>query len=199
MNRGRLGTLGGIAGPAAFIAAWSALGAAKPGYSPIQEPISRLAAVGASTRPAMTAGFLAFGVGVGCYSPTLGRLSPSAVAAAAVTATATVAIAALPLGGPKGDTAHAVAAGTAYANLAALPLCAAGPLRRRGHSAAALLSAATGVGVAALLAASAVLPRGVGLAQRAGLTLGDAWIMVSALALSHRRRFSSGAGATAAS
>src|SRR6202011_5852755 len=49
---------GGGIGPAAFVTAWATTGAATKGYSPIDDAISRLAAVGTTTRPFMTAGFV---------------------------------------------------------------------------------------------------------------------------------------------
>ena len=60
----RLLGLGGAIGPAAFISAWVIGGATKDGYSPVHDAISRLAAIGSSARPLMTAGFVAFGLAV---------------------------------------------------------------------------------------------------------------------------------------
>ena len=172
----------GIAGPAAFIAAWSTLGATRVGYSPLQDPISRLAAVGAPTRPVMTAGFLTFAAGVGTYAPVLRTAGLSGAArAATITAASTLGIAALPLDGAGGDQPHAVAAGIAYAALAATPLLAARPLAQRGAHRTAAASVAIGLTVAGALAASVLLPRGAGLAQRLGLTVGDLWIIASAV------------------
>jgi hypothetical protein len=148
----------------------------------VHDPISRLAAVGASTRPVMTAGFVAFAAGVGAYAAVLRdhdlRGSARAVT---LTAAATLGVAALPLGGTGGDHGHALSAAIAYAALAAAPLLASGPLARRGARTAAAASIAAGVTVAGALAASVVLPSGVGLAQRVGLTVGDLWIMSTAL------------------
>ena len=130
----RVLAIGGIVGPAAFVAAWVVLGARKTGYNPIEDHISRLAAQGVPERPAMTAGFLAFGVSLPLYSLALrSRLGGYAWATAAATGIATVAVAAFPLDGPVGDTAHAVAAGSGYATLAATPLLAALPLHRLGR------------------------------------------------------------------
>lgn len=185
-TRARLQSLAGIAGPVAFIAAWSILGLRRAGYSPVHDPISRLAAVDAPMRAVMTAGFLAFGAGVGLYAPQLRRVAGGSAVAAAVTAAATVGIAATPLGGSLGDGPHAVAAGIAYTALAATPLLAVRKLHATGHPALSATSAATGLAIGALLAASAILPQGTGLAQRAGLTLGDAWIIASAIAMTRR-------------
>jgi hypothetical protein len=162
--------LGGVIGPAAFVATWATLGALKDDYSPVHDPISRLAAVGAPTRAAMTAGFLAFAAGVGACAPALSdRYGRGASRALALNAVATVGVAALPLEGFGGGHGHAVAAGVAYASLAAAVW--AGGARK------------TAVAVAAALAASAVSPEYAGLAQRTGLTLGDAWIVAAALRL----------------
>lgn len=182
MSASRWRSFAGIAGPVAFIAAWSGLGAKRVGYSPVREPISRLAAVDAPTRPAMSAGFVAFAAGVGAYSSVLRDNDlDGAARAARLTAVATFGIAALPLGRAGGDQPHAVAAGVAYAALAATPLLAARPLARRGEHRAAKVSFVTGIAVAGALAASVVLPRGVGLAQRVGLTAGHLWILISAV------------------
>ena len=179
--------MGGLAGPAAFIAAWSVLGARKAGYSPIEDHISRLAAVGVPERPAMTAGFVAFGVGLPLYAVAL-RSSPTgkAWATAAATGICTLGVAAFPLDGPLGDGAHAAAAGLGYATLAATPLLAAGALSRTGHRGWARFSWATGAVSAACLAATTIGPA-TGFLQRAGLTVGDAWIVASAVALLRRR------------
>ena len=62
---------GGIVGPAAFVSAWLVGGAMRRGYMPVDAGISRLAAVGAPTRPLMMAGFVGFGVGVPVYAVAL--------------------------------------------------------------------------------------------------------------------------------
>src|SRR4051794_19526616 len=67
---------GGVVGPVAFATAWATLGASSPGYSPTHDAISLLAATSASTQPAMTAGFVAFGVGVSLYAIALRSTLP---------------------------------------------------------------------------------------------------------------------------
>lgn len=175
--------VGGIVGPAAFITAWSVLGARKAGYNPIEDHISRLAAQGVSQRPAMTAGFVAFGIGVPLYSLAL-RNSPTGRAwiAAAATGVATLGVAAFPLDGPSGDSAHAAAAGLGYATLAAMPLLAAPPLARAGRRGWSRFSWATGAVSAACLVGTTIGPA-TGLLQRTGLTVGDAWLIASSVAL----------------
>lgn len=178
---------GGVVGPAAFIAAWSILGARASGYSPVHDPISRLAAAGQPSQAAMTGGFLAFGAGVSLYAVAIrSALSGATGLAAATTAAATVGIAALPLGTAGGDRPHAVAAGIAYTALALTPLLGARALARMGRRRAALGSVLVGVAAGASLAASAVASSKVGLLQRAGLTIGDGWIAATALWVLHR-------------
>ena len=184
----KLAAVGGVVGPAAFIGAWVVGSATKAGYSPIDDAISRLAAVGASTKPLMTAGFLVFGIGVPIYATALRRaLGGLAAVAAAATGLATIGIAALPLERSAAvDTWHGAAAGIAYVTLAATPLLAGRTLRGRGHRRLAALSGLVGVVTATSLALSLTeLP--TGLFQRIGLTAGDLWIMVSAVAIIVRR------------
>jgi hypothetical membrane protein len=181
MDRQRWCAVGGIIGPAAFIATWSVLGTRRAQYSPLHDPISRLAAVDAPTRWAMTAGFIAFSAGVGAYALAARRTLPGGVAAAAATtAGATLAVAALPLGGPGGDGPHAVAAAVAYASLAAAPLAVGRASRDAERASVRHASLGTALAVGAALAASALAPSYAGLLQRAGLTLGDVWIAATA-------------------
>lgn len=173
---------GGVAGPAAFVLAWSVAGARRPGYSPVHDPISRLAAEGAPTQAAMSLGFLAFGVGVGLYgAAAASTMSRATAAAAALTAAATVGIAALPLDTPRGGAPHAAAAGVVYAALATTQLAGGRALARLGRRTAARASALSGVATAVALLASAATGSYTGLLQRAGLTLGDAWIAATAM------------------
>src|SRR5687768_9884575 len=106
MSSRRLLAVGGIVGPFAFITAWALLGARKSGYNPIEDHISRLAAVGVPERPAMTAGFVAFGAGLPLYALAL-RSSATGTAwvTAAATGLCTLGVAAFPLDGPLGDGA----------------------------------------------------------------------------------------------
>ncbi len=172
---------GGIAGPGVFVAAWLVGGAIRRGYSPIDDAISQLAAVGTPGRSLMTAGFVGFGVGVPIYAMALRRSVPGpAWGTAVATGLATLGVAAVPLGASSTtDTAHAGLAALAYVALAATPLLAAGPLRASGRRPAAAASVATGVTTALCLAATTLGPAH-GLLQRAGLTLGDAWLAASA-------------------
>ncbi|HEX7166902.1 MAG TPA: DUF998 domain-containing protein [Acidimicrobiales bacterium] len=170
-----------IAGIGGFVAAWSTLGATADGYSPVDDAISRLAATGAPTRTAMTAGLLALAGGVGAFGVSARAWLPGrGWIAALATAGATVAVAAIPLGSPARDTAHGVAASAGYATLAAVPLLTVRPLFRDGHRAAAAASAATGIATAACLVATAFVEQR-GLLQRAGLTITHAWIVAATI------------------
>ena len=157
------------------------LGQRQRDYSPIEDPISRLAAVGAATRPAMSAGLCVLGVGIGAYATSLRGVLPGRVAlSAGVTAAASFGIVATPLESAFGGTPHAVAAGIAYTSLAGVPLLAARPLRDLGLKRAAGLSVGAGVLSASLLLASATIESNTGLLQRLGLTTGHLWIAASA-------------------
>lgn len=184
----------GIAGPAAFVAAWGVLGATRGGYSSVNDPISRLAEIGSPTRPVMTAALLTFAAGVVAYVPVLRLRFPGSTArAATVTALATVGIAAAPLGGRGGDEVHGVIAGIAYVGWAAMPLLAGRTQLDRGERTAATVSIGAGLAIAVALATSVLQQDRTGLTQRLGLTIGDLWFMASAAAelrsaSSHRER-----------
>jgi hypothetical protein len=169
----RLASLGGVAGPAVFMAAWAVSGRRAVGYSPIGEPISRLAARGAPSRQAMTVGFLAYSIGVGGFATRVDVLGRPAAVAMAANAAAMAAIAALPLGGPGGDAAHVGSVAAAYVSLVSVPLLAA--LRHKGRRWTAW-STVAGVASGAGLALSLIDRRGRGGWQRAGLTVGQAWV-----------------------
>lgn len=153
----------------AFVTAWAALGATTEGYDPIRDAISRLAALGAPTRPAMSAGLVALGAGMALYGVAL-RPDPAWPLPVANGVTA-VAVAGLALGGTV-DTAHGIAAALGYTTLAAIPIA----VGRRP------LPAAIGVLSGACLLASLLVDQD-GLFQRLGLTVAHAWIVVSAAGL----------------
>ena len=180
----RLGALCGIAAPVSFVGGWLVAGAVADGYRPVEQHISDLAAVGADTRPLMTAAMVGFGVLAPVWAVTLGRSLGSRRVRASVTAAGlgTLAVAALPLGADHGDAPHAVAAGIAYVAMASSPLLGAQRLTGKARWA----SYATGVASAALLAASTggTAP---GALQRAGLGVVDAWFVVMAMRELRRR------------
>lgn len=174
----------GIAGPAAFVGAWVVGGAVADGYDPLRDTISRLAEVGAPTRPLMTSGMVAFGVLVPVWARTLGdRLgSPWLRRAVTVAGLGTLGVAATPVtvdGGTTQDALHYAAAGVSYLAMAATPLVAAAGLRARGHGRAAAASVAAGVVATAALVGSVLVGEegavGSGGLQRLGLTTVDAW------------------------
>jgi hypothetical protein len=173
-----------VVGPAGFLAAWAVGGALSKGYSPVDDAISRLAAVHATTRGLMTAGFVTFGVGVPLYGLALReRLPGPAWMSAMATGVATLGVAAAPLDHSSTvDLVHGGFASAGYATLAAVPLLAAAPLRRMGRARPAAASVAVGVASGLCLAATLAGSRH-GLFQRAGLTIGDAWIVASAVAM----------------
>ncbi len=178
---GRIAAIGGVIGPAVFVAAWSILGARTAGYSPDDDAISRLAATGASTQAAMTAGFVVYGTGLSLFGSALRTTLPGpAWALAAATGLATLGVAATPLDTAAGDALHGVFAALGYATLAAVPLAAAGPLAAQGRRRWARWSVVTGVASAACLAATVLGPRH-GLFQRAGLTIADSWVIAAAV------------------
>lgn len=181
--------MGGIVGPAGFIAAWVAAGAMRDGYSPVNDAISRLAAVGAPDRALMTAGFVCFGVAVPVFGLALrGTLPGPAWGAAVATGVATLGVAALPLDVSQVvDVAHGAAATTGYITLAAIPLFAAKPLAAMGFPRAARASVACGVLAGACLALTVGTERH-GFFQRAGLSIGDAWLVGAAVWMLRRSR-----------
>ena len=184
-TRSKWRALGGVGGPVVFVGAWSILGATRAGYSPIHDPISRLAAVDAPTRAAMTAAFLAYGVGVSLYAGELRAALPGGSAVAAATTAAAIAgIAATPLGSPLGGAPHATCAAVAYTALALLPIAGGRTLAHQGRRGASLVSVALGIASGTSLLASVVVSQWTGVFQRIGLTLGDLWIVATAVWLS---------------
>lgn len=180
---------GGVAGPVLFIAAWALGGAIEAGYSPVHEPISRLAAVDASVRLLMTTGLVAFGLALLLHAGALRAAVPGpAWKAAFATGVATFGVVAFPLGQTSmTDAVHGAFAIAAYATVVAVPLLAARPLAASGRRGVARLSVATGV-VSGLCLAATVLGATPGLLQRVGLTLVDLWIVASAACLLRRGR-----------
>jgi hypothetical membrane protein len=196
--RERLIAAAGVIGPCVFIADWAILGARAKNYSPVSDAISELARMHAPTRPAMTAGFLVFAAALPTYAFALRRSLPGqAWKFAAANGVATLGVATFSLGTPTSGDIHGAFAGLAYASLAATPIAASVALRRRGNSgrgnsrpgnrnneALARTSIATGLVCAAALVASVVGPDHVhGLLQRVGLTIGDVWIIASAISM----------------
>jgi hypothetical protein len=168
----------------AFISAWTIGSITTSDYSALHDPISRLAAVGADSRALMTSGFVVFGLSLPVYAYALARTVRGwAWLAATLTGLATLGVAATPLDrSPTVDTWHGVFAGIGYATLAAIPLLAARPLRRAGCRHLSRWGVAAG-SLAGIALALTLTDLPTGLFQRLGLTVVDAWIVISALAI----------------
>ena len=167
----------------AFVGAWALAGASIDGYSAVDRAISDLAAVRAPTRVAMTVGFVVFGLGLIAFGLALrATLDGRAWTAAVATGSCTIGVAATPVGGWSGDTVHAIFAGLGYFTIVALPLLASTSFDHRGRLGWALASRLTAAATALCLVASTLGPAH-GLWQRLGLTIGDTWIVVTAVAL----------------
>jgi hypothetical membrane protein len=184
-SRKRVLAAAGIFGPSFFIADWAVLGARAKNYSPVHDAISELARMHAPTRPAMTAGFLVFGVALPTYAVALRDALPGrAWQFAAANGIATLGVATFALGTPTSGDIHGAFAALAYASLAAVPITASLALRDRRPSWLARASIVTGIACGAALLASVVGPAHVhGLLQRVGLTIGDLWLIASAAAM----------------
>ena len=175
----RLTALAGIAAPASFVGGWLVAGArAGHGYDPLHDAISQLARVGSPTRPVMTVGFVGFGL---LALPWAGRLARALddrrlLASVGLAGVSTLAVAALPLGGPAGDGAHALAAGVGYVGMAASPLLGAAHLGDRARVASYTVGAVS----AAALAGSLTGAYDGGL-QRLGLGVVDCWFVAMAV------------------
>lgn len=173
----RAAAAGGVAGPVVFAGTWWLVGRRRDGYSPVVEPISRLAAQRSPTRLAMTAGFAGYAAGVGALAVRLARSDPRVAGGLAANAASMIAVAALPLDAPYGDAPHVVAAAAAYTSLAVTPLLGA-PTVGRGRTPADLV---VGLGTGTLLVLSQAVRSRRGLLQRTGLSLGHLWVVRRAL------------------
>ncbi len=185
----RRAALGGIVGPVAFIGAW-AVGPTVIGreYSSVDEAISRLAAIGAGSRPLMTGGLVVFGAALPAFAVALrATVRGPAWISAAATGLATLGVAVTPLDRSAAvDRWHGVFAGIGYVTLALTPLLAARPLLAAGHRRLAVLGIAGGaVSSVALALTTTGAPRG--LCQRLGLTATDLWIIATAAAIAGGR------------
>ncbi|MCU1677058.1 MAG: hypothetical protein JWM93_1816 [Frankiales bacterium] len=187
LARRRAAALGGIVGPVAFTGAWAVLGATRPGYSPVSGHISDLAALGTGTRPWMTAGLVAYGIGLTVYGAAAAAAGRRTIGTLAVlSGLASLGVAAFPLGSAW-DQRHAAAATIGYATLAAIPLAGAAVHARSRRFGWAALSAAMGLVAVAALFSSASGPQ-AGLWQRTGLTIADVWLVAHAAVLRNRTR-----------
>ena len=177
----------GVVGPVAFVAAWVVSGLLAEGFSPVDEPISRLAASGAATQPLMTAGFVVFGLLLPVYARELGRTlgAPGVRVAASASGLATLAVACTPLsasGGTVVDLLHYVFALAGYTGQTLAPVLGARALPRPA------LSRLVGLACGACLVASVADTAHAGLWQRLGLGLVDVWFVVLAVRLLRQTR-----------
>jgi len=110
----RLAALSGIAAPASFITGWVVGGLMAKDYDPLHDPISRLAHVGAPTRPVMTAGLVGFGLIAPLWARTVERVldEPRLKVSVSTAAVGTLAVAAFPLGGAFGGVPRGNASST---------------------------------------------------------------------------------------
>jgi hypothetical membrane protein len=172
---------GGVLGPTGFVVAWAVNGAVAAEYSPVDDAISELAALGASARLGMTAGFVAFSVGVAFYARLLRELLPGAAwLTLLLSAIATLGVALFPLGSPWLDVVHGCFAAAGYITLAATPLLAARPFAQAGRSGWTAVSVLVGA-VAAVCLVATLGGTWHGLLQRTGLGVGDVWIVATAI------------------
>lgn len=174
----RWAALTGIAAPASFVTGWVVGGARARDYSSLHDAISQLARVGAPTRPVMTAGFLGFGLLALPWARTLaGSLDDRRLlGSVGLAGLSTLAVAALPLGGPLGDGAHALTAGLGYVGMAVSPLLGAGSLTGRARAASYTVGA-----VSAACLAGSLFGAYDGGFQRLGLGVVDGWFIAMAV------------------
>jgi len=169
-----------VIGPVVFVAAWAIAGATTSGYSNVDGAISDLAAVGAPTQVAVTASFVVFGIGMIAFGLALRDvLAGHAWIAAIVTGACTIGVAATPLHGWSGDEVHGTFAVLGYTAVVGVPLLAAAPLAAVDRPVWARVSVVVAVISAVCLVATAS-GSAHGLWQRLGLTVADAWIVVTA-------------------
>jgi len=168
----RLLLAGAAWGPVVFIGCWLVGGLLLPGYSPVDDPISRLAAVEADSRPLMNFGLGAFAIGVGMASwPVRRILGPWAATALGLNALMTIGVLATPLDlSPATDIAHGIFAGIAYVSLASVGVLGSRWLGKRPSPARTWLAIGLVTGAALALSATDLAP---GLLQRLGLTTTD--------------------------
>jgi hypothetical membrane protein len=183
-----VGACAGVVGPVSFVSGWVVVAAMRPGYSAVREAISQLARVGAPHRGLMTAAFVSFGATVPVFAPVLADsldAGKALKASVSIAGLATLGVAAVPLsssGEGTADLLHGMLAVLGYCGMALSPLCGAVALYRRGDTTAAAASVVTGVVSAASLAAS-TFASDVGLFQRLGLGVVDAWLSVMAISI----------------
>jgi hypothetical membrane protein len=187
MDVRRVATWGGVLGPVGFVSSWAVAGRRTAGYRPLDDAISRLAVKGAPARVLMTAGFSGLGTTLSVFA----CLRRHELGAAGAAATLVSGLATLGAGftrlerSPAADAAHLVFAVAGYASLSVAPALARRSLRDHGHGGVAALAPFVAIVSSCSLTATACGPRR-GLFQRVGLTVGDAWLLATAVSLLRR-------------
>ena len=141
---------GGIVAPVAFVVSWAIAGAREPGYSAVEDHLSGLAAVGASTAWLMIGAFVVLGIGAIAFGVGLARRRPDATRSAriiVVAGAATILVGAFrrdcPFVACGGDPtwhnlAHDLVSAPAFAGLIFAPWFM--PVHRRASRAVSLLA-----------------------------------------------------------
>jgi len=175
---------GAIWGPGLFIISWAVGGFLVPGYNPLEDHISSLAAVNAPSRLLMNLGFASFAIGVGMAAWRLARvIGNGAALALACNALFVFAVMLTPGGKSSGiDFLHGGFAFLVYLTLALVGPLAALTFRKRGLSSWTIASLAVGTLTAVSLWVS-LGETGSGLLQRIGLTTTDLWLIAVGVAV----------------
>lgn len=185
----------------ALVGGWALAAALQPpGYDPVRQTISALAAAGAAHRWVMTAALAVVGL---CHLVTAAGLPGVRAAARAVLAVAGVAgvgVAAFPQPVSGSSAAHVVCASVSIAALAVWPLTPVrrggpGPLRPATAAAATAVTAVLAGWLAGELAGGPGGGSALGLAERALTAAEAAWPLVVVLALRRAARASGTMGA----
>lgn len=173
--------IAGIIGPVAFIACWVAGSIILKDYSPIQDPISRLAEPGVETRRLMTVGLVVFGIGMLVYAASLYRAFTGwSWTAAIIAGGATFGVIFFPLKNGESTPLHAAFAALGYIALICIVAFAI-PMFVHDHRTAWVVFSAIVVVVSAVNLGITGFGFMHGLFQRVGLTTLDVWIILSAI------------------
>jgi hypothetical membrane protein len=178
----------GVAAPVLLVGGWTIAEARQPpGYSPVRDTISALAARGATDRWVMTSALAGLGA---CYMVTALGLRPARPAGRAVLCgggAATILVAAFPQPAHGNSVSHTVAATVAFVSLAAWPVFAARPRRTAPLLTGSASTAAT-VALLGLLVwfAAEIHGGGRGLAERAAAGAEALWPLAVVLSIQRR-------------
>ncbi len=172
-----------VVGPVLLLGGWTLAAAQQPpGYNPIRDTISALAARGATDRWLMTGALAGLGA---CYVATAFGLRPAKAAGRVVLVgggVATLLVAAFPQPARGNSVAHTIAAAVAFTCLAVWPVFAARPRPCALFLTRAAAAAATAVLVGLVLWFVAEIHGGHrGLAERAAAGAEALWPLVVVL------------------